>query len=104
MFGFRLRVSVPGVRAQDSGLRVSGFGCMFSGSGFHVQAFGFRVSGLGSGFQVQGVRSRPSGPGHSLCFSTAVQERCPPRQTSRVECLTAKVEPLSSKGGLQGYL
>ena len=33
-------------------------------------------------------------PDNSRCFSTAVQERCPPRQKSRVERLKAKVEPL----------
>jgi len=27
-------------------------------------------------------------------FSVLLEERCPPRQTSRVECLKAKVEPL----------
>ena len=45
----------------------------------------------------------------SLCFSTAVQdllteneeERCPPRQKSRVERLKAKVEPLLSQVTLE---
>ena len=90
-------VEVPGLVFRVSRFRVAGFGFQVSGFGFRVSSLGFRALGFrfrglppcaaaAGGVGVYGLWFRVSGFGF--------QERCPPRQTSRVERLKAKVQPL----------
>ena len=84
-------------RVSGFGFRVSGFGFRVQGSGFRVQGSGFRVQG--SGFRVQS--SGCTWRGTKRLWLSA-PERYPPRQTSSVDRLNAKVEPPSTEGN-RGY-